>query len=108
MASAWLQHRFQSGEEFNATGLAEIRRVALESKLSRRNQLEADESGCRRKAQGNLEDSFIQKEMSGGGYFAQELSFLGFIGAHVNWQTLFISKPLRNCEHGATHNVTSR
>jgi hypothetical protein len=30
---------------FNATGLAEIRLVALESDLSRRNQMQADESG---------------------------------------------------------------
>ena len=30
---------------FNATGLAEIRLVALESDLSRRNQTQADDSG---------------------------------------------------------------
>jgi hypothetical protein len=30
---------------FNATGLAEIRLVALEADLSRRNQMKADESG---------------------------------------------------------------
>ncbi len=39
---------------FNATGLAEIRLGALESDLSRRNQMQADEGGRRREKLENL------------------------------------------------------
>jgi len=50
--SVWSAHGFSTafgqGEEFNATGLAEIRLVALESDLARRNQMQAGERGWRR------------------------------------------------------------